>query len=653
MSTILPSASKTVLIGRPDYQSLLDGVRLISLGLTRKEDTVAVGLKNLEVDKNYLLGLHCTTCQIAFELSEEHRAHYKSDWHRYNLKQKIRNRQTIDEPKFLALENKANDSSSSCESDDEINAYNSHFSIDSKLFFENNFGNAFSVYRCLLTNKKDIPNEDIVVNSLKSISIKPMWFIVMLGGGRFSAAIFKGEEVIVHKTFHSYTVRAKQGGSQNTQDRSKGGCKSAGASLRRYNEASQLKHIQEILSSWLHHIKLCNHIFYRAIGPNNRNILFGGSTPLINKNDSRLCQIPFGTKKATYAEVQKVHNQLSTVLVYDSKDIINNSIKNYVLKLFKKRKNTESRTKKIVEKPIKDIQNSNEKMSENIQVSSTSDSSENDDENKIVESPQSKILIENNGSVLSNDLTNKKRKKRKKKPKNTNTIIVKCAEVEEMKKLLLQTIEEKNSETLSKYLSLEDENSSITKEYLEKSLNEAIDESNNTILHLASTYCLHDHIYLLLQHGSNPIHKNKDAKTPYELAPDKSTRKVFRKFMAVFPDKYDYDKSRLPGPLTEELQEELKERKKAKQKRAKERKVIEELKKEEEIQKQKFLQLSDREKCAIAAEKRFMAVQGAFKSLRCFYCGKNIEEKYPFEYMDYKFCSVQCVKNHRQKNIVN
>lgn len=51
---------------------------------------------------------------------------------------------------------KANDSSSSCESDDEINAYNSHFSIDSKLFFENNSGNAFSVYRCLLTNKKVI-----------------------------------------------------------------------------------------------------------------------------------------------------------------------------------------------------------------------------------------------------------------------------------------------------------------------------------------------------------------------------------------------------------------------------------------------------------------------------------------------------------------
>jgi len=47
---------------------------------------------------------------------------------------------------------------------------------------------------------------------------------------------------------------------------------------------------------------------------------------------------------------------------------------------------------------------------------------------------------------------------------------------------------------------------------------------------------------LLLQHGSNPVYKNKNSKTPYELAPDKATRKVFRKFMAAFPDKYNYDK---------------------------------------------------------------------------------------------------------------
>lgn len=42
----------------------------------------------------------------------------------------------------------------------------------------------------------------------------------------------------MHKTFHCYTVRAKQGASQSSRDNRSGGShpKSAGASLRRYNE---------------------------------------------------------------------------------------------------------------------------------------------------------------------------------------------------------------------------------------------------------------------------------------------------------------------------------------------------------------------------------------------------------------------------------
>jgi pre-60S factor REI1 len=31
----------------------------------------------------------CVTCTSAFKDSEKQRAHYKSDWHRYNLKRKI------------------------------------------------------------------------------------------------------------------------------------------------------------------------------------------------------------------------------------------------------------------------------------------------------------------------------------------------------------------------------------------------------------------------------------------------------------------------------------------------------------------------------------------------------------------------------------
>lgn len=58
----------------------------------------------------------------------------------------------------------------------------------------------------------------------------------------------------------------------------------------------------------------------------------------------------------------------------DSKEIINNSIQNYVLKLFKKRKNKESdvkRTKKPVNTPIKNDTNLDEKVCENVQLSSS------------------------------------------------------------------------------------------------------------------------------------------------------------------------------------------------------------------------------------------------------------------------------------------
>ena len=42
------------------------------------------------------------------------------------------------------------------------------------------------------------------------------WAVFMLGGGHFAGAIFNKGIAILHKTFHCYTVRAKQGGSQGS-----------------------------------------------------------------------------------------------------------------------------------------------------------------------------------------------------------------------------------------------------------------------------------------------------------------------------------------------------------------------------------------------------------------------------------------------------
>lgn len=44
--------------------------------------------------------LTCVTCQIVFETAETHRIHYKTDWHRYNLKRKIINLPPVDNQTF-------------------------------------------------------------------------------------------------------------------------------------------------------------------------------------------------------------------------------------------------------------------------------------------------------------------------------------------------------------------------------------------------------------------------------------------------------------------------------------------------------------------------------------------------------------------------
>ena len=40
----------------------------------------------------------------------------------------------------------------------------------------------------------------------------------MTAGGHFAAAVFKGKEILTHKTFHRYTVRAKRGTAQGARD---------------------------------------------------------------------------------------------------------------------------------------------------------------------------------------------------------------------------------------------------------------------------------------------------------------------------------------------------------------------------------------------------------------------------------------------------
>lgn len=159
----------------------------------------------------------------------------------------------------------------------------------------------------------------------------PHIFMCMIGGGHFAAMLVslapeihrkqggveeRQARVISHKTFHRYTTRRKQGGSQSASDATRGAAHSAGSSLRRYNEAALEKDIRELLADWRQMIDSAELLFVRATGKTNRRILFEKyEGNVIKQNDPRLRGFPFNTRRATQGELMRCFKELTRVKV--------------------------------------------------------------------------------------------------------------------------------------------------------------------------------------------------------------------------------------------------------------------------------------------------------------------------------------------------
>ena len=267
----------------------------------------------------------CSYCNVQFDSVPEQRVHFKLDWHRYNLKQSLVGKQFVTEDGFEKMLNDIeNDEENeiSASDDDDSSDSDQEDSLDrtllqgTKIYFVSKNETILSINKCLLLDSKarDVPSDSDLVTLLQNAPRRLTWAILMLGGGHFAGAIFRGREVLVHKTFHAYTVRAKQGGSQASADNKSGSShpKSAGASLRRYNEMSLMQHIQEIMETWRENFNQCQLVFYRATS-GNKKVLFGAKDSAIEKNDDRLRSIPFQTRRATFKEVKRVHELLNKV----------------------------------------------------------------------------------------------------------------------------------------------------------------------------------------------------------------------------------------------------------------------------------------------------------------------------------------------------
>ncbi|XP_064648281.1 tRNA endonuclease ANKZF1-like isoform X2 [Lineus longissimus] len=309
--------------------------RLTAVGLggekEPKDETVEL---NLAISDR----MSCSFCNVEFADRDEQVRHYKSDFHRFNLKRRLRGAPPVTEEGFediadnMSSSLSGSDSSSDDEESDQdaenpsviVPAVKDDRTEEAKpssgrtpvVYFKNADGELLSMYRCVLHGKKNIPETDADLLSLaESSPLNPQWAVLMVAGGHFAAAIFNSDEITEHKTFHRYTVRAKRGTAQGLRDSQGNAPKSAGASLRRYGEASLIQETQDLLQSWSEQLKKCSVIFLRAPSY-NRALFFGHKNPPFDKNDTRVRMIPFATRRPTFNEVKRVHGVLSSVINY-------------------------------------------------------------------------------------------------------------------------------------------------------------------------------------------------------------------------------------------------------------------------------------------------------------------------------------------------
>ncbi|RPA76044.1 hypothetical protein BJ508DRAFT_370747 [Ascobolus immersus RN42] len=294
----------------------------------------------------------CRTCGFNGTTVEEQRIHFRSDFHRFNVKRSVRGEAPISEDDFEKMAEELNESISGSDTDEESNDGRTKLSPvkESGQEDESDDGRrtrkvgsplvwftspllpkdaSLGVYRNVFSNSELLdPVKSLIAKQLTAENPKeaPHYFLCMVGGGHFAAAIValrpknakagdRQIDVLAHKTFHRYTTRRKQGGAQSANDQAKGAANSAGAQIRRYNEIALAQDIRNLLEEWKDKIQSADKLFIRATGNTNRKILFGYDGAVLESKDDRIRGFPFSTKRPTQAEIIRSFVELTRVKV--------------------------------------------------------------------------------------------------------------------------------------------------------------------------------------------------------------------------------------------------------------------------------------------------------------------------------------------------
>lgn len=308
----------------------------------------------------------CSTCKIKFDnliSRDDIVLHYKSDFHKFNLKRSVGGQEPLTDAAFDdLLERESLESISGSEDstdewsdedsrlptvlekttieDDDDESLISHMNTKSPFLLLKSpllpSTQAFGAYKALFDS--ETLESGAVLAALKQMntdeSRSGISVLLMIGGGHFAGAVISHQQtkskgnpknhkesleaqrvvVLDSKTFHRYTTRRKQGGSQSASDNARGKANSAGSSIRRYNEEALKKEVHELLLAWGEYISKAQHIFIRATGAASKKILVGYEGAEIKSSDKRVKLFPFTTKRATLSEVKSAWVKLTHLI---------------------------------------------------------------------------------------------------------------------------------------------------------------------------------------------------------------------------------------------------------------------------------------------------------------------------------------------------
>uniref|UniRef100_F6YIT9 tRNA endonuclease ANKZF1 n=1 Tax=Equus caballus TaxID=9796 RepID=F6YIT9_HORSE len=589
--------------------------------------------------------LFCSTCEQTFQNHQEQREHYKLDWHRFNLKQRLKDKPLLSALDFekqsstgdLSSISGSEDSDSASEEDLQILAeeradfekpnrpggFHPH-----RILFQNAQGQFLYAYRCVLGPRQVPPEEpELLLQNLQSGGPRSC-VVLMAAAGHFAGAIFKGREVVTHKTFHRYTVRAKRGTAQGLRDARGGASRSAGANLRRYNEATLYKDVRDLLAGpdWAKALGEAGTVLLRA-PRSGRSLFFGGHGAPLERGDPRLWDIPLATRRPTFRELQRVLHKLTTLHVYgeDPRETVR-------LDLTQTHWKTTKEKKKAIEEERKVPSDENEAAGQNEDAPKQGSGSEGEDSFDV-----ELELVELTLATLDlrefDVLPKQKRRKRNKKERSRDL------EAGALKTLPQQPLEDEASQSAQAHAaplgpSLDEVKArgqpelwdlllaacragdvGMLKLQLAASpvdpgvlslLSAPLGSSGFTLLHAAAAAGRGSVVRLLLEAGADPTVLDSQARPPYTVAADRSTRNEFRRFMEKNPDAYDYNKAQVPGPLTPEMEARQvmrkREQKAARRQREEQQRKQREQEMREQEERRRFAALSDREKLLFPSE---------------------------------------------------